>query len=957
MNSFINQVAHIYFKHFDTNISDFTFVFPNKRAGVFFQKHLSETSAKPLFSPEILTIDECFLQSSKIKQADRLDLIFRLYKLYTKLYGNHESFDNFAFWADVLLNDFNEIDKYLIDAKQLFQNITDLKEIDNASDYFSENQLEAIRHFWSGFSLHQSDSRDKFIQIWAVLFNLYQNLKDELLNEGIGYDGMIFRHVIEELKSDSPYDWFDKRNFVIVGFNALNPCEKTLLKYLSNRGNADYYWDYESEFLRDNKNPAAFFSEKNIKEFPSKFVIENSSDAIENIKIEHIAVSSVTGQTQYIYRLLEQLYPVNKPASNFLNTAIILPDEQLLIPILQSIPENISKINVTMGYPLALTPVAGLINLIFDLHKKKKLKNSRTSFYHRNVTAILNHQLIKLLDEINSSNLLKHITLNNKTYIEPEELQNSKMLAKIFCADPETFGFCHYLHDILIELDNNLRQHTEHTSGFELESSFLYQYYITINRISEIINQNKELITVSNDTLFRLISGLISGIRVPFVGEPLNGLQIMGVLEARGLDFENLIIPSFNEGIIPANSVANSFIPYHLRKGFGLPTYEHQDSVVSYNFYRLINRAKKLFILSDVRPDLGKSGEASRFLHQLKYHYNLSITESKLIFNLSQSKTDEITIDKDESILKKLSLFHSKNENKRYLSASGINQYLNCPLQFYFNVIEKVEQSSDISEMIESDVFGNIFHQVINRLYKKFEAKTVTTKDLEKILEDENEINLQINKAFSRNFFKDKSEKNVAIEGNNLLISRVISKYVKRVIKLDINSTPFKYIQGEMPVEGTIKTQFGTVNLFGFIDRVDEVDGSIRIIDYKTGKGKLEFRSFDDVFRSDLKSKDRPSFVLQTFLYSMLFAKNERSVNLVPGIYYLKSVFSEDFGVKLFDKQQKKSVESYQDYDNDLRNGLKLVLEEILNPEIPFTQTRQVENCEYCDYKDICRKC
>ena len=956
MDSFIKQVAAIYFEHFDTDISRYTFVFPNKRAGVFFQKHLSEIASKPIFSPEILTIDECFFQASELKQADRLDLIFRLYKIYISLSGSQESFDNFVFWSEILLSDFNEADKYLVDIKQLFQNITDLKEIDDSSDYFTENQLEAIRHFWTGFNLNKSESRDKFLQIWDVLLPLYQNLQAELLSEGIGYDGLIIRDVCEKLKDFSSYKWFENRHFVFVGFNALNPSEHALMKFLLNSERADFYWDYESDFLRDSKNPASKYYKQNTSEFPSKYKIEVKANSFENIRIENITVSSVTGQTQHIFRLLQQLYPQDKPVSNFLNTAVILPDEQLLVPVLQSIPENIGKINVTMGYPLSMTPIAGLINLIFDLHKKKKERNGVGLFYHRNVSAILNHQLILLLDEKSSSGLLQDMNRNNKIYLNPKELQSSSLLKKIFSSELHTSDFCTYLQEILIELDNRLRRISEQIGGFELESSFLYQYYVTINRINDIIKQYSELIPVSKETLFRMIGSLTSGIRVPFVGEPLNGLQIMGVLEARGLDFENLIIPSFNEGIIPAVSVSNSFIPYHLRKGFGLPTFEHHDSVVSYNFYRLINRAKHVLTLSDARPDTGKSGEPSRFLHQLKYHYNLPVSESKPVFGLTQSKTEAITILKDESVMKKLTSFLSESDNPRYFSASSINQYLNCSLRFYFEVVEKVEQSTDITEMVESDVFGNIFHQVIARLYKRFEGKTIESDDLKRLLEDENELNLQINKAFSHYFFKDKNERTVEIEGNNLLISRIIRKYVRKVIKLDLYITPFKYIKGEMPVKDTFNTRFGSVNLSGFIDRVDEIDGSARIIDYKTGKGDLHFKSFNDVFNHELKLKDRPSFVLQTSLYSMLYQKKANPDKITPGIYYLKDVFNDDFGILLHDKAHNNFVTNYHDYDIEFQNGLKLVLEDILNPDIPFSQTIQSENCQYCDFKSICRR-
>jgi hypothetical protein len=955
MNSYIYRVANQFYNHFDLEITKFTFVFPNRRAGIFFQRYISDIADKPLFSPEILTIDECFMASTQLKVADKTEMLFILYDIYLKISGSSDTFDTFLYWGEVLLSDFNEVDKYLIDTNQLFRNITEWKEIDYSVDYLTENQIDTIKQFWSSFTLYQSENRENFLQIWQVLQSLYHEFRKELRNQGCGYEGMIFREVVENINENKSSAWFNSRNFVFIGFNALNPCEKNLMRYLQKNQKADFYWDYEAEILRDPNNPASEFFSSNTTLFPSSLKIAPVNESFVEKSFNHVTVSSGIGQARYIYHILNNASQNEGNTEQFLSTAIILPDENLLIPVLQSIPEKINKVNVTMGFPLELTPVAGLIQLIFELRRKTRTEGNQILFHHRCAKNILNHQLIVLITGNAASKVLRLIQEQNLIYSSREIYAEDKLLGLIF-RDVDSENFTDYLINILTELDYRLKLNRDNLSGFELESSFIYQYYVTVKRFGELLLKYKDRLSVGVDTLISIITGLCTGISVPFVGEPLNGLQIMGVLEARGLDFENIIIPSFNEGVFPGRSFEISYIPYHLRKGFGLPTYELNDSIISYNFYRLLNRAKNIHFISDNRSESGNSGEVSRFLYQLKYQYQVDIKEIKPVFEITLADSSPLQIKKDARILDIMKQFIGENSDSKALSASSLNDYLDCSLRFYLKHIGNFNKEDEISELVESDVFGNIFHYCMAELYEPFKHNMVSTNDIEKIINNESLIRELIYKAFNIYFYKSQLKQSKVLDGNNLLISNIVFKYIIRVLEYDKSIAPFRFIGAEIRVRGMVETKYGRINLKGYIDRVDEKDSIIRIIDYKTGKGQLAFKGIEKMFEYDAEKSVRAPFALQTFLYALLFKnKANTGLKIQPGIYYLKNIFSDEFDWRMKDSTIG-IVEDFDIYAKEYTERLVGLIENIFDPDIPFHQTNQLSNCEYCDFKVLCNR-
>ena len=710
MNSFLYRIAQVYYSEFNESISDLTFVFPNRRAGLFFQKYISEIAAKPLFSPEIVTINECFTTATHWQTSDRLSNLFRLYRIYKEQSQSEETFDSFVFWGEMLLSDFEDIDKYRVDARQLFTNITELKQIDQLFNVFSEKQVEAIRQFWSNFvPVTEGKTSEDFVSTWKILLPVYLQFREELIAENLATEGMICRDVADRLHAKEQIPAFENKQFIFIGFNALNPCERTLFAEMQKRNQADFYWDYEAAELRDPDNQASRFYAENVHLFPSKYPIEPIVESLQEKEIELIAVPSAVGQTKQAYAILNRLFPPEVPNQSWIKTAVVLPDESLLVPLLHSLPEQIGKVNVTMGFPLKSTPVSGLIEHIFELQRRMRVSGSNYSFYHSTVSNILNHQYISLLCKEDANRITSQMAVNNWIYINADELKKNELMATIFLPQTDTQSFLPYLLHILRSLQNGWQQASDEDHNYQMECDFLYQYYVTINRMAGIMKDKPVEVDMNIDTLVRLTSQLTAGITIPFVGEPLDGLQVMGVLETRGLDFENLIITSINEGVFPQKSSTNSFIPYNLRRGFELPTTEHQDAITAYNFYRLIHRATRIYFLYDSRTEGMQTGEVSRFMHQLHYHYGLNVKKKTISFDIGFENAIAIQIEKTPAVMEKLNRFTSMEEKSPSLSASSINTYIDCPLQFYLTKVEDVEQAEEVLETVEANMFGTLF--------------------------------------------------------------------------------------------------------------------------------------------------------------------------------------------------------------------------------------------------------
>lgn len=959
MKPFLYQVASLFYEKWGAEVSRLAFVFPNRRTGLFFQKYLSEVADIPLFSPTILTINDLFIQLSGKQSADRISMLFTLYDIYIRQSGSTETFDEFLYWGEMLLNDFDDIDKYMANARMLFSNVTDLREIENDFDFLSDEQIAAIRSFWSSFYPRgDTPNQQQFLAVWQVLYDLYEEFRATLAAEGKGYEGMIFREVVESMERgespDLPYE-----QIVFVGLNALSVSEERFLAQLQKRKIADFYWDYVSDKVTDPDNKASYFVSRNRKSFPSSMKLPPEEKV--KTEIEVIGIPSGIGQAKHVYTLLSDWCKEAEMSSEeALRTAVILPDEHLLIPVLNAIPEQIRRINVTMGYPLAGTPVASLIEYILALQKNVRYIDRNPLFYFRDVLPVLNHRYILSTSPEIISSLVKEITENNKIYISHTELEKTPLLEILFTPVTGVEAFSDYLIKVLEELNkvmSALSDEEEEDATLrtnDLEQEFIFHYFTTVNRMKEVMKDAR--IEMKIDTFFRLLKRVTDTITIPFHGEPLSGLQIMGVLETRALDFDRLIILSMNEGIFPQRKAANSFIPYNLRRGFGLPTYEHQDSVWAYHFYRLIERASHVSLLYDTRSNGLQTGEVSRFVHQLHYHYEVPMRDKLVVYNVSSSKTPPLAVPKREDIMRRLDAY--RKGGSKAISASAINTYLDCPLKFYFSVVEGIREEEEVSETIESDVFGSILHKVMEELYKPFQGKMVTVDLLKAIRKDTALLTGAIARAFASEFFKTEVVR--SLTGQNYLIGEMIRKYVEKILERDGKLTPFVYIESERKINGLISlSDHSEIRLKGFIDRVDEVRDAIRIIDYKSGSGTTTFSSIESLFNKE--EKDRAKAVMQVFMYCWMYAHftENKGKTIQPGIYYVRSLFSDPFDPSVYhriERGKSEKVEDFSGYAQAFEEGLRGCLDEIFNPEIPFTQTPTGKACSYCPFKGICGK-
>ena len=960
MTPFLYRIAQAFYERYGHDISQLAFVFPNRRSGIFFQKYLAEVAGKPLFSPRVTTINDLMAELSPYTTIDRISLLVMLYKRYIELRQSDETFDNFVFWGDMLLGDFDDVDKYMVDARQLYTNIHDLKEIDEF--YLTDEQIAIIKRFWGHlfFPSTESENKQQFIQLWQILFDLYTRLRDDLASQNKAYEGMIFRDVAERCRRKEELD-LPYTQVVFVGFNAITEAERVFMEYLRDTGLGDFYWDYYAPTLHDPYNKAAFFLNDNKRRFPSKIDLDERIEQVP--RIELISVPSAVGQAKQATDILQRLIDEKQLSpERAIDTAIVLPDEELLLPMLYSIPPEISTVNITMGYTLQHTTVAALMDSIFQMQRHVRFSKGEPRFYHIDVKQLLGHRFIaaRLGDE--GQRITAFINGNNRAFVSPDELGRHPLVELLFRIPATADEAADYLTRLLeyLQQDTAADEPAEATDeenspvGFSaVEREFMYHYYITIKRLRDVMTEQR--IAMGVDTFFRLLGKMAASISIPFRGEPLSGLQVMGVLETRALDFENLIILSMNEGIFPVKKVAPSFIPYNLRRGFGMATTEHQDSIYAYYFYRMISRAKRVFLLYDSRTDGLKSGEVSRYVYQLKYHYRLPIQEIQINCDIATFSPTTITVDKHSfGIDRKLAAFLSGGDSA--LSASAINRYLNCPLQFYLQYIEGLERPDEVAESVDSGTFGSIYHGMMQCIYERIEGDreqvTVTADHIDAIRKDKSLLTHYLEECFARDYYKTPQHPR-PLTGYDYLTGEIILKLIDKTLEKDRSLTPFVYraselrITGEAPISGQ-----RAVQLKGFIDRVDECNGRIRIVDYKTGKERLDFKSVEELF--DSSATERRKAILQVLLYCKLYKMNYRPASpIYPAIYIIRNLFDKfEWNIRY----EKDLFTDFARVEEEFDRCLTACLDEIFDLDRPFTQTTEESHCQYCDFKLLCKR-
>lgn len=955
MQTFLHEVAEKIFTKYSNRLDKIAIIFPNRRPIHFFKSYLSEIAQKPIWSPDFFTIQELFLKLSGFKLKDNTSLIFDLYDHYIKHKGTNETFDDFLQWGEMLLNDFDDIDKFLVNAPDIFQNLSKQKALESQFLYLSENQIKAIREFWENFDPEpDSDEKKDFINVWEILAKVYASFTEELKENKIGYEGLIFRDVATQIEKlggiDTPHE-----KYIFVGFNALNTCEKKLFSWLQKTDKANFYWDYDNHYTQNKIHQAGRFLRNNLNEYKATEVIESDhiKKSLKNITVYNSGTE--ISQALLMKDILKSFHQQNQIKNT--NTAIVLSDESLLEPVLQEIPNEIDDINVTMGYPITLSSTYSFIKILVELQNLYLLRPS-SGFYYKSVMEFLSHPFTKLIDRDGATKLQKHIEANNRFYILPEELKTSEKLAFFFNTEIKSnFGLSGYLITCLntvVETNKN----EENKKNNELELEFIFQVTKHITRLDSVLTEKKREVNIKS--YIKLLLHQLKNLSIPFSGEPLKGLQIMGILESRSLDFENLIILSLNEGILPKRNAAHSYIPGNLRYAFGLPLMDHQDSFFSYYFYRLIQRAQNIHLVYFSKSNGFQKGEKSRFVYQLEFDKAFNVTQKNVDLPVSLQKVKPIEIEKDDEVLKALSIF--KTTGTKALSPSAINTYIDCSLKFYFKYIAKIKEHDEIKEEVDPVTFGNVLHNTIDEIYNQLGKEEISESDLDSLLTNKKHITSTIKKVYKNEFLKTTKE-NPELTGQDEIMLDIFHKYVRQIILTDKKYTPFEIVSLEDEYKKSLDITVGnsTVNIAigGKIDRIDRVNVSIRILDYKTGHAETTFTTIPALFDGENKKRNKAAF--QTLLYCYLFEGSDKHKNaepLMPGIYQVKKLFDEnfDYALNFGEDRRKTKIDNFNTIKEEFISVLRGTIEELFSLDKPFFQTTNLDICKSCPYSQICER-
>jgi len=953
MERFLSQCAKYIYKKHSGDLHNVCMVFPNRRAGVFFNSYLQNEITGAVIAPETTTIGELISGYSSFHQAERLQLISVLYDVFQKHTQTTETFDEFYFWGEILLADFNDVDRYMVNAKDLFRNVLELKEIDTVFDYLTPEQKEALEQFWGSVAVADKKEFElKHLRIWEKLFPVYAEFKEILKERKMAFGGMIDRHVVENMADESFRFEFSKYYF--IGLNALNTCEKRFFKYLNGLKKAEFLWDFDQFYLNDKSNEAGRFMRENLINFPppTDFILNpDLFSKKKNIKL--VAVSSNYGQAQHIPLFLKETE--NDFETKFDNTAIVLADETLLFSSLGAIPGDIGTVNITMGYPAKNSMIYGFIMLLVNLLKNRRIDENRgVVAYHRFVTDILNHQLLAHWESEKNKSFINEIQSKNKITISLNEIGYSDLHKIIFTLPEKVESYSRYFLNVLAEIVKKF-QTTESENA--MMSEIIYAVYQAIEKLEMVLNKTilEQKREISDVVFFRLFTQYLGTVSVAFEGEPLSGLQVMGILETRCLDFKNLVILGLNENKWPRTFTAPSFIPANIRKGFGLPGIDEQDAMYAYYFYRLIQRAENITATYSVVKEGIGTGELSRYGFQLQYDSEHKPEKINLEFCFAHESVKPILMNSSKQIVEKLL---GNNNSEHPLSPSAVIAYLQCSLRFYFRYVMQLPEPDELKEEIDGMIFGNIFHDTMEALYKPFVGSILNRSDIETIQKNKVLIENEIRKKIAKNYFKQNEEdtKKVILEGKTLLIYENIKTYLNQLLQVDKELTPFTLISLEEKYKTmlTIEVNGATqnINVGGKIDRVDRVNGKIRVLDYKTGYVKsTSFKAVDELFQKDLK--DLKKEVLQAMIYSWILSEETGEISFQPAIYSLRDLFRENFNPEISWFQHEFS---FSELKEDFVAGLKSVLTEIYSTENTFYQTPHTDNCKYCAYKAICQR-
>ena len=959
MKGFLEEVAADLYARYGEGLSDRAVLFPSRRARLFFVDALGRIAGRPMWQPEWVTIDDLTGEISGLHTGDRVRLITELYKVYSAYHN--EPFDKFYFWGDMLLTDFDTIDKYLIDAQMLFRNISEIKEIEADISYLTPAQLR-ILSFWSSFGEQAdlSEEKRRFLAIWKTLGPIYRRFRERLSSLGIAYNGMVQRAAADRIRGGG-FVFPEPRRYVVAGFNALSECEKRLFGFLATAAETDFYWDYDSYYKDDPEQEAGMFVRSNVAQFPPRTELRHDNMQGEKQVVSVAAVSNAV-QCKYAAAILAGLARRRREEDPGIaagarpalgkETAVVLTDENLLLPLLYALPADIGRVNVTMGFPLRQSLAFTFVERLVELQNHRRCKGDGCTFYHADVAGILAHPYVAECDAALTRTMHEEIVRDRRISVDAAWLGRNELLKRIFTPAATWRELSDYMLDVVAAVARQPYEGDDARQRVEFLA-------VIAEQVTKLRNSLDECdIDLTAEVYTSLLRRHLQTLRIPFEGEPLEGIQIMGILETRNLDFENVIILSMNDDNFPGNHMAQaSFIPYNLRAAYELPTPEHHEGVYAYYFYRLIQRAKTVHMLYCSHADDKSTGEPSRYIYQLDYESGFDVRKVEVGVDVNLAETAPIEVPKDEGVMVRLERFVDA-QSPATLSPTAFFRYVACPLRFYFHSIARLEADDEISEEVDAPMFGTILHAAVQTLYARIAGEAHPGETLRAMIRT-GEVAQAVEAAINQNYLQDKHATAEDYSGNLLLVKDIVIRYLRGgVMPYDAAHDAFSVSGLEEPVAYPFRFRAGGRDLemkfAGIADRIDTLDdGALRVVDYKTGAPHLEFDGVESLFTGT--GKQRLSNILQTLLYAMMLHRS-RGCDVEPALYYVRNMNRPGYSPQLDDKQTGVKGARYTLYRERFEELLRAQLAELYDTSVPFRQCEDADTCKYCDFNVICKR-
>jgi len=980
MVSFLKEVAEDLVARTGKDLHHAAVIFNNKRPVAYLQHHLAQTIGKPFWSPSFFTIQEFFARSTDLQVADGFTQFFTLYQQYNELLKKEGakaiSPDVFYPVARIILSDFAQIDNDLVNANQLFEELKDIAVIEKNFQHLTTEQQAFLEQFWTSFSSgKQKNHQEQFIRMWRRMPALYAGFHDALAVKGLTSMAHIYRKLAlgQEEKPDFT-DEFEKGKLVFAGFNALSNAEARIFRRWNEDEKALFYFDTDNYYMQDETQEAGLFLRKNIQKLGLPNALGESRDLMRSVQKE-VRVYKTQGQTaqaKILQRELEQDYPMLDAADNAGKIALILADESLLLPVLQTIPthytaaskglslfpdeaDNIShavNLNVTMGYPLLATSIFGLADIWLSVQSQLS-GGKKDTVHYREVEAFLSHPLVELPAGLRSE-LQKQILDGIFVEIEMDVLRGAGELSEIFFKRRNTGVLA--ISGLLEVFTLILRQQIAEKTLKQTEADLFIATIKELNRLHDTLTEYTHELPLP--FVLSLMQKAIQGIAVPLSGEPLEGVQVMGLLESRSLDFDHVYILGVNEGILPQVSVSPSFIPDSIRRAYGLPVIENQDAISAYMFYRLLQRSRKVSLVYNGQGDENNTGEPSRFLRQLEFESGYTFTyfdQSQSISTSHHTKTD---IKKEGEILSRLNLYLDQQEPSMRISATALTTYMNCPVQFFYKYIAKIEEPKELTENLEANNIGSMLHFVLERFYEELRAEGPYI-SRERIAEHRKQLDRLGRIAFAK-IMADNEHQQVNHNGMQQVVLAIVAEYANVILNYDEMQAPFSILDLESKDQISFKIDVEgkerVLTLHGIIDRVDLKDGVTRVVDYKTGRDELMYSSLADLFDADSGKQNKA--LVQTLFYTYVYEQAKGISGMEPNLYLIRKMRKD--GTLFYSSESRKrvhlQVEHLASQKQEFIVLLKSKLEELFDPGLPFIHTTQADNCKYCPYLSLCGK-